>query len=209
MEKRGKNKKAQFFIIAALIAVLVIFSFIGFVTYKKLVKPEKFYDLGKNFKFEVAEIIAKGKLAELQQGSQINIIEYLDNITHEYLKYSITQDPNIEIIYIYGNKDNITVYNFANEEACVYIGGLCQEVEGGRKKISSTLSLGDIKTEVVSPLGSYRSALNYIRQTFSPSGQEVTIEIGNVNYTFELSENEQFYLILKTKKGNETLVAKE
>ncbi len=50
-------------------------------------------------------------------------------------------------------------------------------------------------------------AINNIRQFFTPLTDIIILQIGNVNYTFSLSENEQFYLILKTRRQNETFVA--
>ncbi len=197
------KKRGQFFILASVIAVVIIFSFLGLVVFKKST-PTKVYDLGKNFKFEVSEIIAKGKIKEIS-GENINIIEYLDNITHEYLKYSLTRDPNIEIIYVYGNSSQVVVYNFGDKDIYVCNGG-CQLLTGGRKNLSNTLALGEIKQKVIREAHEYRNILDYIRRSFPTSGK-IIINISNYNYTFYLSENEQFYLILKTKKENETITS--
>lgn len=206
MEKRG-----QFFIIFSLFAVIVIFSFISIVTYKKSEEPEIFIDLGKNFKFEVIDVLAKGKKNNANQ----NLLELLDNITYNYLKYAINEDPNIEIIYLYGNLTNIFVYNFGNFDACVYLGNNnCNVVYGGRRNISSTLSLGEIKETIVNHYSTYKGALNFIRKIFQPEGNEVIIQVEGVNYTFYLKDYEQFYLILKTRRKilktrrkNETIVS--
>ncbi|MEM4318603.1 MAG: hypothetical protein QW244_02160 [Candidatus Pacearchaeota archaeon] len=203
MKKRRINKKSQFFIFASLIGVLIIFSFVPSII-KKLPEP-KFYDLSKNFKFETAEIIAKGKLKEMQ-GQSINIRNYLDNLTREYLKYGLTEDPNLELIYVYGNSSMVIVYNFADENATVY-SSLTKELEGGRKKISSTLSLGEIKTNVISEAQGYPMALDYISDSISSPGQQVTIKLANQNYSFSLTEQEQFFLILRTKRENETFIS--
>jgi len=199
-----KKKRGQFFILAAVIAVILIFSFAGLIFFKKPPKP-KIYEIGKNFKFEVAEIIAQGKMKEIS-GEEVDMINYLDNITHEYLKYSLTKDPNMEIIYVYGNSSNVVVYNFANRDLCVYANSYCEKVVGGRKNLSNILALGEIKQKVIIYPSEYKGALEYIRKLFSPSNNQVIINIYDRNYTFELSENEQFYLILKTTKRNETIV---
>jgi hypothetical protein len=198
-------KRGQFFLIAAVIAVIIIFSFLGLVVFKKYT-PSKVYDLGKNFKFEVAEIIAQGKIKEIS-GQEVNIIDYLDNITHEYLKYGLTRDPNIEIFYIYGNSSHVVIYNFGNQDICVVNGsGYCESITGGRKNLSNTLALGEIKQKVVQQVNEYKGALQHIRKFFFPQSNTVILNISNYSYKFNLSENEQFYLILKTTRENETIV---
>ncbi|MEM2707728.1 MAG: hypothetical protein QXQ30_01475 [Candidatus Pacearchaeota archaeon] len=202
-----KKNKAQFFIIAAIFGVIVIFSFFGLVVYKKISQPEKIYDLGKNFKFEVIETIAKGKI-KVFGGNEDILINYLDNITHEYLKYSLTEDPNVEIIYIYGNKSNIVVYNFGNEELYVLNDSQEVRVEGGRKNISNTLSLVEIKITVIQEAESYYGSLDNIRKFFH-NMDKIIINISNKIYTFEIGNEDNFYIILKTKRQNETFMAIE
>jgi hypothetical protein len=191
-------KKAQFFIIAALIGIVVIFSFFSVSTTKKEKKPEKIYDLNKNFKFEAVEVIAKGKI------KQANIDELLDNATRLFLKYGLTEDPRLEFIYIYGNATNFTVFNFADENVTVRD----INITGGRKNLSSTLQLGEIKMKVITEAAEYPGALNYIKKSFQ-NMQTVDVKLGNQTYSFVLGPNEQFYLLIRLKAENETFIVKE
>jgi|GEM_PF-6013006 len=194
-------KKAQFFIIAALIGIVVIFSFFSVSITKKEKKPEKIYDLNKNFKFEAVEVIAKGKV------NKANIDELLDNATRLFLKYGLTEDPRLEFVYIYGNATNFTVFNFADEN--VTVGST--DIMGGRKNLSSTLQLGEIKMKVITPASEYPGALNYIKKSFQSTQQTQTVDVklGNRTYSFALGPNEQFYLLIRLKAENETYIVKE
>jgi len=203
MAKRGKNKKAEFFIVASLIGVIVVFSFISIVGVKRMEKPIKVYDLGNNFKFETIDIIAKGKISNFDASPA----QYLDNITRLFLAYGLTEDPRLELVYVYGNASEITVYNFADEQAVVNGQQSPITIPGGRKNISSTLSLGEIKARVIEETRDYERALNQIKSIITPVGTSVTVQLGNINQTFSLAQNEQFYLILRTKRENETFTA--
>jgi hypothetical protein len=198
--KKRKMKKAQFFIIAALIGIVVIFSFFSVSITKKEKKPEKIYDLNKNFKFEAVEVITKGKV------NKANIDELLDNATRLFLKYGLTEDPRLEFVYIYGNATNFTVFNFADENVTVRD----INIMGGRKNLSSTLQLGEIKMKVTRETRDYSGALNYIKKSFQDmQTQTVDVKLGNQTYSFALGPNEQFYLLIRLKAENETFIVKE
>jgi hypothetical protein len=201
-DKKRKMKKAQFFIIAALIGIVVIFSFFSVSITKKEKKPEKIYDLNKNFKFEAVEVIAKGK------ANKANIDELLDNATRLFLKYGLTEDPRLEFVYIYGNATNFTVFNFADENVTVGDTTVKTDIMGGRKNLSSTLQLGEIKMKVITEAAEYPGALNYIKKSFQ-NMQTVNVKLGNQTYSFVLGPNEQFYLLIRLKAENETFIVKE
>ncbi|MEM2713935.1 MAG: hypothetical protein QXS07_01960 [Candidatus Pacearchaeota archaeon] len=209
VKKARTDKKAQFFIFASLIGILIIFSFTPSII-KKTEKP-KIYDIGKNFKFESIEVLAKGKLTEFE-GKPIDMKEYLDNLTLEFVKYGITQDPRLELIYVWGNQSNVIVYNFADEKAYVYRdGNIVAELEGGRKNISSTLSLGEIKAGIVTKAYEYEKARENFRKSFllSQPTTNIVVQLGSQNHSFDLSSYESFYLVLRTKRENETFISRQ
>lgn len=198
-KKAKKEKKAQFFIIAALIGVIIIFSFFSIPVLKKPKEMEKIYDMGENFKFEMTEVIATGKIKKM------DVNQLIDNSSREFLKYGLTIDPYTELVYIFGNASNYAIFNFADEN--IISGG--EEIVGGRKKISSTLHLGEIKKQITSHTQDYPAFAAQIKKNFQSTlqFQQVTIRLGTQTYNFTLSSEEQFYVILRIKKENETFIA--
>ena len=189
------NKKGQFFLITTAIIAVIIFGLVSSVNYA-LTQPEPtvFYDLSKNFDKETLKVVDYGLLGVVPSdtnNAKNSLSSFIDNFT----SYAREKDPNIDLVYIFGNQDNVTVYNLAKnaiytctkEGQCGFVGGESQ----------STVSL-DIATSIIS---------KDITQPAEPSEQyatkHITVKIGDINYDFDVLQNNQFYFILKTEKKGE------
>ena len=96
------NKRAQFYILFAVLVIVIITGLVTTSNYaRKVKKPVKFYDLSEDFEAETTKIIDYGIFSGEQQSS---IDSLIDAFSAEYLEYVQKKDPNLELIYIFGNE---------------------------------------------------------------------------------------------------------
>ena len=106
-----KNKKAQYYLLAAAVIIAVLIG-VSFVTNYAITrkKPIKFYDLGDELKEECARIIDYGIYNELNVTDLIN-----DFVQEDLIKYVGQKEMDIELVFIYGEKENIKIATSTNE----------------------------------------------------------------------------------------------
>jgi len=96
------SKKGQFFLVAALVIVIVI---VGLGTiYVSTQFPEEdahVYDLSEEINFEASQVIDNGILTANQDEIQAKI----ENLTDTYSKLN----PNSDLFIVYGNQSEVTV----------------------------------------------------------------------------------------------------
>jgi len=191
---KGMEKKGQFFLIAAGIIAVIVVGLATSVNYA-ITQPEPtvFYDLSKNFDKETMKVVDFGTFSPPPDAAK-GLADFIENFT----KYAQEKDPNIELVYLFGNNLNVAVFNSAKKaiyscpknEECTPVGGLEES------KISLTIAEKLINRDVT----------QQNPQTGQFSGNEITIKIGDVEYTYYLPENNQFYFILRTEKNKEIYV---
>jgi hypothetical protein len=131
MEKRGK--RAQFYLIAAIIIIAAIVT-LASVTNKVYVKkePKKFYDLADILNLESKYVI--DNTAYTQGNINANIANYL-TLFSEYMEKNTNEDFNL--IILYGNTANINsitgkIYSRASiGDVNINIGSSSFEIQGG------------------------------------------------------------------------------
>lgn len=134
------NKRGQFFIMAAIIVVVVISGLTGVATYINIGNEQRtFYDLSKEVGFETKKVLDWGVFNDKE----------IDGLTESFLfKYSdyIGQD---EVIFIYGNGEGYKALRF-EEDRIGSIGldtGMVKEININRrteKKAKVILSENDV-----------------------------------------------------------------
>lgn len=189
------NKKGQFFLIVTGVMVVILIGLAASVN-NAIVQPTPtaFYDLGKNFDVERTKVIDYGIFSPPPNASTA-LASFIENFT----EYAREKDPNIELVYVFGNQEASAVFNSAKQaiyvcpvnEQCVPVGGETQ----------SSISL-DIAENIIK-----KDITTQHPKTGQISGEEVTVTLGNKNYVFNLSVNTQFYFILRTEKGKEAYVS--
>jgi hypothetical protein len=153
-----KNKKGQFFLIAALIIITVLLSF---VTYRSRVKivpvKEKVYDIGEELSLETAEIIDYG----IYTGNT----EDIDDIFQEWVEHFVEYKGDIgeDFIFIYSDPEgNVKGFRFNEQD----VGDVTMTISGqaigvpqeqGRLTEISGLRSGNIKIE----LGNFSTTIDY------------------------------------------------
>jgi hypothetical protein len=200
-------KRAQFFIITSLIVTIIIAGLTSIVNYA-VTQPEpiKFYDLSEHYEAEATKVIDSG----VYYGkSEAEIKEGIENFTKDYLEYAQERDPNLELIYIYGNAENVTIANYRKGSAIgVHTGEEANiSIEGGLRDVVSKVSYGvgerQFSRDVVERMEHFKK----VKEDIQNPGDWVRIDIAGALHDFNLQEGNTFYFILETTMpGNETIV---
>jgi hypothetical protein len=110
-----KNTKAQYYLMAAAIIVVVLLGMsvaTNYLTTKD--EPKKFYDLGDELKEECARIIDYGIYNEVNVTDLIGIF-----VQEDLLEYIGQKDLDVDFVFIYGEKENIKVVTSINNTLIV------------------------------------------------------------------------------------------
>lgn len=183
-----REKRGQFFLIAAVVIIAVIVSIVTITNYTQRKDVVRLYDLGEELGIESQQVLDYGTYSELDEAEMTELIE---NFIENYVTY-IEEDKNI--YFVFGNKLKINVVGYQDiqeedVEVCFDVGGHGQEegvVEEGQ--CTSYLNVGET-------------------QGFSKENQEeidrVTIKIGGEEYQFRLKYGENFYFVIWQEIGGE------
>ncbi len=119
-------KKAQLFIIAAVIIVGVLFSLFAVTNYVKTrPKPAAFYDLSEELSSESSQVI---DYATYTQGDANSLVQDFSQ------KYAGYVGKDIELVFVYGNSGQLTMLNYTTQET----GSLGGELGGTSASIPTT-----------------------------------------------------------------------
>jgi len=177
---RNCSKKAQFYLIAAIIIVMLIISLSTLKNYAITKKePAKFYDLCTELNEEGARVVDYGIY------NARSIPELVENFTDNYfINYSKEKDKDVELVFVYGNekKANATVYKRANTGSVTLSHGAKNFTAGANSMI------------VKGSLGEF-------------SGGDANVTLLGKKYHFEIKEGENFFFIIAKNATEETHVA--
>jgi len=173
--KRGK--KAQFYIIGAVIIIMAMISLASVSNYVLIKKePAKFANLGETMNLEGQKIIEYGKYSEKDLNSVTT------NFSQMMASYIGITNENVDILIIHGNSSNAQVTVISkNSTGTITL---------------NTGSGGEFTTEN-SEYGLY---------TTNTTGNNVSITLLNTTYPFALSENEEFMFVMTKSEGFEKYV---
>lgn len=172
------NKRAQFFLIAALIISGIILSFGN--TYTKIniqTEDAKIYDLSEQLKYESTQVLDNGLIA----GSTSDVIaENLKNLTEYYA--NLNPDSNIDIIF--GNSTELKSISKKQGEASI--------------EISNILDSKDTKTGTnITKDSSNKKVKVKIPSESNSEGAE---------RSFDMNEGQNFYLIIRKKINDQDVI---
>ncbi|MFH1802649.1 MAG: hypothetical protein ABH864_04310 [archaeon] len=178
------NKRGQFFLIAALVIIGVVFGLSAvYTTIETPSEDSSVYDLTKEINYEAGSVIDSGIFNALTE-EQRN--EHVENLTDYYASANIGSD----LMILFGNRTEMTAIFYTTEDTGsigVDLGG--SEVvtySGDIRKYNSTFDLnGDDSVTIV-----------------LDKGQEEEI-----SFTFHVKPGEMFFIILKKERQGEQFVA--
>ena len=186
-ENFRKSKKAQFYIIAAVVIVIVIMGFATVSNYVQVKKtPEKFYDLGDVLKLEGSHVIENALYTDKSVNE--NIEAYLA-LYSDYIEKNTNEDFNIVIFY--GNisaADDVTAkfYSRKSEGSVnLYLGTNNPfTVQGGK-----TVMVNSTQVQVI---GSDKKS---VEVTINHNGLNITQTLPVLednNFVFLMTSNDEF-----------------
>lgn len=192
------KRKAQFYIIGAVVIVVVLASLITIVNYiRTQPEPVKFYDLSNQLSYETSNIINYGIV-----NNEEDINKTINNfIKNDFLPYVKQKDPDIELIYIYGNSSSLTLVNYGKEAIIAEN----KSIFGGGGNTNSTISIeigGERAEKTIVQASKYFQPFTML---LKPS-RTVTLLVNNKPYTFVLTGKEQFFAIMTAKKEGDVYV---
>lgn len=180
MQKRG-----QFYIIAAAIIIVVILG-LATVANKALVQPKHagFFDLSEDYDAETSKVIDYGIYNKYTP--PIDITKVVENISNVFKETAFTKDPNVYLVFIYGNKTSYTAREvpIANYDTTFYYGESESTVQTAYQQEKNL------------------TAIDGIINVKDPSGND---------YQFNLTDDENFYFIIQTTSpsGEKNVVIRE
>ena len=164
------TRNGQFYLIAAVIIIVVIFGLTGVTNYL-LKKPDlvRYYDISRQLNLESESVVNYG-IANNQE-----IDSLLEDFTENYGQY-LGEGEEADFYFIYGDEESITVYAYQVEEQ----GGISLIIGGG-DPIPIIITGGQVTTEEI------------------PVGEDgnVIVEIGDDKYSFNIKDGQNFFFIIK------------
>jgi len=171
-----KQKRGQFFLIAAVVIIVVVVSVVTISNYTQRKDTVKLYDLGQELGIESQNVLDYGTYSELNE-TELKVL--MESFIVNYVDY-IEEKKNV--YFIFGNKDKVNVIGYQEinpEEVYIDIG------EG--KYLLSPEEMG--KT-VEFPAG-------------DKDINKVVVTIEGMVFQFSLKPGENFYFIIWQEVGGE------
>jgi len=174
-----QNKRGQFYIIAAVIIVIII-SGLAVVSTQARTQPtpETIQSLSADLNQEAPGIVDFGIFTNK------DLEKVLDNFTsQDFAPYFLQKTDNTNVVFIYGNKTDLKAVKY-------------NTVSTG----TITASLGG--NIVWENFGQFAEQIDV-----TPTAEDkVTVKILNKNYQFTIREGEMFYFVIVQIKGDETYI---
>ena len=181
------NKRGQFYIVAAVILVIVL---IGFVSVRNFanVKPEEttVYDLKKELGLETGKVVDFA----IYNRNETDVV--VENWTEVYVKGKSNEEVD-NWIFVYGNNNQITVVTFTgnetetNEASISYPGVEASRLELYDQKVEKG-EFTKVKTTFTRPI-STESSLNEI--------ENINVTLSDTSYSFKLDKFKNFMAVIE------------
>lgn len=171
-----RDKRGQFYLIAAVFIVLILFGFNSVNNYA-IVKPEprSITDISEELNREAYSLIEHGIFNEE------NIDNLVSGFTQEDIpEYVLKNDEDAAMVFVFGNKEGLDVVSVKNREI-------------GDITIAGT-QLTDVTT--------FARRKNDI----DTSGDFAEVTVLEKDYKFQLKDNEMFYFLIVKERGEEVFV---
>lgn len=189
-----KNKRGQFFLIAALVIIVTLSSI---MIYQNRVKTrpldDKIVSLANQISAESSVVIDYGVA---------NNEEKLKDFLGDFSSDLLSTNPNVGLIFFFGNKTDINILNLANETINVSIEGTNYEVPNVEKTVNVGIGGGGISFNIDLDDENIKKAI--VTVPFPYSQTKVTFSISGILYEILLDKYKNFYFVIKKEEGGET-----
>jgi len=198
------GKRGQFYILAAVIITSVLLSLA--VVYNSVYsqpEPARFYDLSGELKSESARVIDYGVY------KQEDVSKLMQNFSQIAAKSIIDKYPGVGFVFIYGDKDDLVVENYAEDESYFEIANQSDVLEGGGSEFESIIRLdfegADFSTRIDQELRHYKEHA-WKAKIQNPGSENIKVKINKQDYHFSVKENQQFFMVLLKTDGEDAYV---
>jgi len=195
------NKRGQFYILVALIVCFLAFIVVSKAnTIQEQIALQNFDSFAQNYLEESARVTNE-ELAN--QNPDVN--SKLSTFTNDFVDYARKKDPNLGVVYIYGEGENLIIKNYLNGETLKVVN------VGGGTPIVNLLSTNAGIT------GNFEFEGTGIGITANtPAGEavpdktvvatgnidKIEIQIGDLVYPFDVSSTPNIAVIIKSEEGD-------
>lgn len=184
-----KNKRGQFYIIAAIIIVLAIATIASVKTYTiTKSKPETITDMSQMLNLEGSKVVDYG----IYNGGGETLQNTLENFQKVVQDYSAEKLKGAEIILAYKTGEDITITSIKSDSPGTITTPTGAEFESQGKPTSQNLDPSQ-----------------YTREPAGEGRERITINLLGQDTTFELGYNEIFYFMVAQEQGGERYVEKK
>lgn len=188
MRKLKGDKKAQFYLIAAIIIIIALSSLTATKNYiTENSKSNIIQEISLNLKKEAPKIIEYAVYHQYNQEEKEDLIK---NFTSkDFAEYFLEKTNNANIIFIYGNKTSLHSIQYKKEKF-----GNIQElvaiVEGDESSWDNLPGGYSIYTKI----------------NDANSDNEIRVAVLGKNFDFDIIDSEMLYFLIIQKKGDETFI---
>jgi len=159
-------------------------------------QPVKFYDLSEDFQAESTRIIDYSVLKK----EDVNVM--VENFTKRFLEYAQERDPNLELIYVYGDKNGVNVVNYAHGSGVIKTSNGTNETlsGGGESAVSQIKFVAGTKTfsrDVSERMEHFKK----IKTEMQNPGDWIRIEIAGEIHDFNLANQTNFMVVMETNSS--------
>lgn len=192
------RKNAQFYLIVTGIIIVVVTGLVTMLNYV-LVKPEpiQFYDLSKQLEREATKVIDYGVYTEE------DIPSHVEDFITNFLKYAHEKDPELGLIYIYGNSTSLVIANYGKDDAGIVTELNKTVLHGSEAQAVSQIRMDIAGQQVGKKIVEERGIFGNIKTILGPS-KTVRVNLSSKTYDFDLRGEQYFFAIVKSESEGET-----
>ncbi|MEM4605844.1 MAG: hypothetical protein QW103_02310 [Candidatus Pacearchaeota archaeon] len=195
------QKRAQFFLLGAIVIVTILFSFFIYQNrIKYLSSDDKIISLKEQFKEESSVVIDYGVA-----NRQDKLKDFLGKMVAEYF----SKNPDLELIFFFGNDTHINVLNLAKEKVDIYIDNVNYEAENVPRNTDISLGQGGISIQNINLDDAFIKSYILVLPHPAKQQEKLLFIINETNYNLKLDKYKNFYFLIKLNEMEKTDVVIE
>ncbi|MFA5856105.1 MAG: hypothetical protein WC867_02010 [Candidatus Pacearchaeota archaeon] len=188
-----KNKRGQFYLVAAVIVILAVSAITGVTTYSSSRdKPKIIDELSYNLEQEGYNIIDYGVYKNTNYPDSVDITKEQEKVATEIIGSMAVKDPSVSLSVVVGNGEGIItrIDNIREDRGSISAGDI--ETPARAIVIERCSKTVDNDCLITSDLGNDNIKINFLEN----------------EYTFKLDDpnNNYFYFVLSKKVGEDNYV---
>lgn len=197
---KKQQKRGQFFLIAALIIILIVGSFFAFRNRINVFYSGDFViSLKKQLSEESSVVIDYGLVTRDDK-----LEDFLGKFSSSYL----SQNPELEFIFFYGKGSNLSVLNLAKKPMNISVGSNNYLVDSVSRE--GTIQIGRSGTNVNIDLRAQQIKEKILSINLgSMPEKKIKFKVDEVLYEIPLDKYKNFYFVIKKEKDEEKHVVIE